>query len=130
VLLELIVEGGVSAQLARLTLYERGNTVHNEPILASFASGSATPPADILDAAARANAARLQLRGHEAAAAGDRAGAAALLRSAAARLRELGEAELASKALDEAESVERIGQTSRLGAKELAYATRRLGGKS
>lgn len=84
-------------------------------------------PADVLRAAALANAARLQRRALDAAASGDRATGAKLLRTVATRLSELGEGALANMALQEATALEQTGQTTRLGAKELTYATRRLG---
>jgi hypothetical protein len=90
------------------------------------ATGVAAPP-PVLDAAARANALRLQRRALEAATASDRDTAVALLRSVAARLTELGEMGLASIALQEADTLEHTGSTTRLGPKELTYATRRLG---
>ncbi|MBC8076840.1 MAG: VWA domain-containing protein [Chloroflexales bacterium] len=128
VLLEMIIEGdATNTQLAHLVLYENDSIVRRQQIVATYAAEAAAPHSATLDAVARANAARLQLRGLEAVATGDRLHGASLLRNAAARLRELGETELASKVLEEAASVERTGQTSRLGAKELAYATRRLG---
>jgi hypothetical protein len=130
VLLELIVEGAAGAQLAQIALHESGMVAQRQAVVTTFADEAGVLSPLILDAVARSNAARLQLRGLEAVAAGDRERGATLLRSAAERLRELGEHELAQKALDEAASVERTGQTSRLGAKELAYATRRLGGKN
>ena len=127
VLVEMLVENAAAATLARLVLYDHTTVVHRQQIAATYAEAPAAPSPQILDTIARANAARLQLRGLEAVAAGDKAQGAQLLRNAAARLHELGETELATKALDEAASIERTGQTSRLGAKELAYATRRLG---
>jgi hypothetical protein len=130
VLLELIVEGAAGAQLAQIALHESGMVAQRQAVVTAFADEAGVLSPLILDAVARSNAARLQLRGLEAVAAGDRERGATLLRSAAERLRELGEHELAQKALDEAASVERTGQTSRLGAKELAYATRLLGGKN
>jgi hypothetical protein len=69
----------------------------------------------------------LQQRALTAAASGDAATATRLLRATATRLRELGEAELAAAAEREAAQVERNGQLSDIGAKELMYSTRRLG---
>jgi hypothetical protein len=97
-------------------------------IVATYARQATAPPAVVLDAAARANAARLQRRALDAAANGDQAGAVRLLRSVTERLNELGERELAELAQQEIAALERTGHTTRLGAKELTYATRRLGG--
>jgi hypothetical protein len=72
---------------------------------------------------------RLQRRALDAATSGDHATAALLLRSVAMRLHELGEVGLANIALQEADELERTGKTTRLGAKELTYNTRRLGSR-
>jgi hypothetical protein len=96
-------------------------------MIATYTLHPTPPPAVVLDAAARANAARLQRRALEAAANGDQAGAVQLLRSVIARLNELGEQGLADLAQQEIAALERTGHTTRLGAKELTYATRRLG---
>ncbi len=87
--------------------------------------GPMTPA--VIDACARANAAHLQQEALAAAAQGEHARAAMLLRRVAARMGELGSPELAAAVLREAETLEQSGQTSRLGEKELIYATRRLG---
>jgi hypothetical protein len=81
----------------------------------------------VLDAAARANAALLQRRAIEAHARGEHRQAAALLRQVATRLTTLREPHLAETVQREAESLEQTGRTTRLGTKELTYATRRLG---
>jgi Ca-activated chloride channel homolog len=81
----------------------------------------------LVDACARANAVHLQQEALAAAAQGDHTRAAALLRRVAARMGELGAPDLAAAVLREAAAVEHTGQTSRLGEKELIYATRRLG---
>jgi hypothetical protein len=70
---------------------------------------------------------RLQRRALESAGRGDHAGAAGLMRAAAARLRDLGEPALAEAALREAVALESTGQTTGVGRRELTYATRRLG---
>jgi Mg-chelatase subunit ChlD len=115
-------------RLARVAaMSESPATTANLDIIAAYAAQAATPPAVVLDAAARANAARLQLRALEAAANGDQADAVRLLRSATARLSELGEHGLADLAQQEIAALEHTGHTTRLGAKELTYATRRLG---
>lgn len=96
-------------------------------LVATYTAHPDPAPAAVLDAAARANAVRLQRRALQAAANGERDRAVSLLRAVAARLRELGEAALASIALHEADTLAQTGRTTRLGAKELTYATRRLG---
>jgi hypothetical protein len=96
-------------------------------MFATVTPQSAPAPATVLDAAARANALRLQRRALEAAAQGQRDEAVRLLRAVAARLRELGEPELAAIAQQESDELARTGQTTRMGAKELIYSTRRLG---
>ncbi|NWF79813.1 MAG: VWA domain-containing protein, partial [Chloroflexi bacterium] len=57
----------------------------------------------------------------------DHAGAATLLQAAATRLADLGEAGLAAAARHEAAVLAASGRDSGLGARELTYATRRLG---
>jgi hypothetical protein len=114
-LAQIRAESAGSDQTARLDL------------ITTYTPAPAPAPAAVLDAAARANAARLQRRALQAAAGGDRATAVQLMHAAAARLNELGEAALAAVALQEAATLEQTGQTTRLGAKELTYATRRLG---
>jgi hypothetical protein len=95
---------------------------------ASYNRQPAAPPAAVLDAAARANAARLQLRALETAGHGEAREAARLLRAAAGRLDDLGEHALARLARGQAATLERGGEANPIAAKELAYATRRLGG--
>jgi Ca-activated chloride channel family protein len=91
-----------------------------------------TVPADtlpeVLDAAARANAARLQIRALETAARGDAGEAARLMRAASARLDALGEHGMAAIAREQAATLEGGSRPNPLAAKELTYATRRLGG--
>jgi phage shock protein A len=50
-----------------------------------------------------------------------------MLQAVARRLMELGENDLAAAAMREAAALEQTGRLSGMGAKELAYATRRLG---
>ncbi|WP_129626526.1 vWA domain-containing protein [Candidatus Oscillochloris fontis] len=90
------------------------------------ATPAPTPPA-LLYAAGRATAMRLQRRAIDAVNRGDATSAMSLLRAAAARLHDLGEAELAQVALHEAANLEATGTTSGVGRRELTYATRRLG---
>lgn len=116
-----------SIRLAHLFLQSSNlpGLVHD--LVASYATVPRAVPQAVLDAAARANAARLQQRALAAAAAGDRLGAIALLRAVAIRLTALGETWLAEAALREADALERTGYPTNFGAKELTYATRRLG---
>jgi hypothetical protein len=121
----------LSARRVRLAQMRLENA-SNHPValldlIGTFTLSPAPPPAPVLDAAARANAARLQRRALEAANRGDREEAVALMRAAAARLHEMGESALAGLATQEAAALEQTGKTTRLGAKELTYATRRLG---
>ncbi|MCX7791112.1 MAG: VWA domain-containing protein [Chloroflexaceae bacterium] len=90
-------------------------------------AGAAAPDPLVLAGAGRASIARLQRRAAAAAASGDAASAARLLQTAAARLRDLGERDLALAALREAEALAATGRDTGLGARELTYATRRLG---
>jgi Ca-activated chloride channel homolog len=96
-------------------------------LIVQYADTAPALPAQVLDATARASAAGLQQRALAAAASGDAITAARLLRATATRLHELGDADLAAAAEREAALVERNGQLSDAGAKELTYSTRRLG---
>jgi Ca-activated chloride channel family protein len=58
--------------------------------------------------------------------AGNVAGATVKLRAAATRLLDLGQPDLAAAALQEADNLERQGQMSSVGTKQLRYETRRL----
>ena len=84
-------------------------------------------PPEVLDAAARANAARLQQRALEMAKRGDAPESARLLRAAAVRLDDLDERRLAEIARGQATALEQGGTANPLATKELIYATRRLG---
>jgi Ca-activated chloride channel family protein len=68
----------------------------------------------------------LQTRALEDAAAGNVAGATRKLRAAATRLLTMGETGLAQAAEEEAVRLEKSGEMSPEGAKELSYATRKL----
>jgi hypothetical protein len=128
-LLELLMPPGLPtpAPLARVTL-EAGGTVLAEAALGvRFQRNPPVLPAAVRDAAARANAARLQRRALDAAQAGDPSEAARLLRAAAQRLDELGEPSLAEIARQQAATLAQAGQLPALETKELLYATRRLG---
>ncbi|NJK80934.1 MAG: VWA domain-containing protein [Chloroflexaceae bacterium] len=95
-------------------------------LIATYTATPATPPTMVLDAAARANAMQMLRRALAAAEAGDSAAAARLLQAVAERLTSMGEHALAQTAAHEAATLQQTGQTTRLGAKELTYRTRRL----
>lgn len=114
-------------RLAQLTLHSRDMPATTHDLVVGYAAAPPALPPVVLDAAARANAAWLQRRALEAVNNGDKAGAVALLQAVAARLADLGESALAATALAEAAALQQTGQTTRLGVKELTYATRRLG---
>jgi Ca-activated chloride channel homolog len=118
--------GGALLRLAALEAAS-GAARAGADLVARYTPAADAPPPAILDAAARASAVRLQRRAAEAVARGESESAAQLLRAAAARLQELGEPELAAAALREAATLAATGRGSGLGARELTYATRRLG---
>jgi hypothetical protein len=131
VLLELLApprEVGMAA-LGHITLASAGQPAAEVAIQASYQEHSDIAPPAVLDAAARANAARLQQRALEKAARGDVPEAARLLRAAALRLDNLNERRLAEIARGQATALEQSGATNPLATKELIYATRRLGGE-
>ncbi len=116
------------APLARCELLAEGQPQAASELTARYLPSAPPPPAEVIDAAARANAARLQQRALDTAARGDTFEAARLLRAAAARLAALGEPELAELARAQADALELHGRANALATKELTYATRRLGG--
>jgi Ca-activated chloride channel homolog len=118
-----------TATLGRITLANAGQPATEARIQASYQEHSAVTPPEVLDAAARANAARLQQRALDTAARGDAPEAARLLRAAALRLDDLNEHRLADIARGQATALEQSGATNPLATKELIYATRRLGGE-
>ena len=118
--------GGARLRLAALTA-SSGAATASADLVAHYTASAGVPAPALLAAAARASIARFQRRAVEAAARGDAGGAATLLRAAAARLHELGEPELAAAALREAATLVGTGRGTGLGARELTYATRRLG---
>jgi hypothetical protein len=115
--------------LGRITLASEGTPADEVELRASYQAQHAMAPPEVLDAAARANAARLQQRALETAARGDPPEAARLLRAAAVRLGDLGEQSLAEIARSQATALEQGSPTNPLATKELTYATRRLGGE-
>lgn len=118
--------GGARLRLAALTATS-GEVRAQADLVAHYTPAAAPPTPQLLNAAARASTARLQRRAAQAVANGDAAGAAQLLRAVAARLHELGETSLAEAALAEAATLAATGRSSGIGARELTYATRRLG---
>jgi Ca-activated chloride channel family protein len=80
----------------------------------------------VMNTVEKVNAFSLQTRALDDAAAGNIQGATTKLRSAATRLLDMGETDLAQAAEQEAQKLEQSGQVSAEGAKKLHYATRRL----
>lgn len=115
------------APLGRVMVGADGAPATEAALFVGYQSGAPAPPAAVFDAAARASAARLQRRALTALAAGTPAEAVRLLRAAAARFADLGERSLAADADAQAAALERTGRTTALDAKQLTYATRRLG---
>jgi hypothetical protein len=115
------------ALLGQLAIVCEGELAAEAELQAVYQGTTAPAPPEVLDAAARANAARLQQRALETAALGQAAEAARLLRAAAARLDDLGEPALAQIAREQATALEQGRRANPLATKELTYATRRLG---
>jgi Ca-activated chloride channel family protein len=80
----------------------------------------------VMNTVEKVSAFSLQTRALQDAEAGNVQGATSKLRSAATRLLDMGEVDLANAAEQEAQRLEREGQVSAEGAKTLHYATRRL----
>lgn len=118
--------GGARVRVAALHA-QSGAAQHSADLIAHYSPAPAPSAPALLQAAARASAARFQRRAAAAAARGDHPAAAAALRGAAARLHDLGEHALAEATTREAAALEATGRDSGLGARELTYATRRLG---
>jgi hypothetical protein len=129
VLLELVIPSatGPHVPLARLRASSDDTDTASIDLTARASATPAPLPAPVQNATARAAAVRLQRRALAAAAQGNRDEAIRLLYAAAARLHELGETGLAALARQEADALHTTGSTTRLGAKELTYRTRRLG---
>lgn len=128
-LLELLAppQSGGRIGLTKLTLTSDDTATIALEIPVTYQAYAPAPPPEVLDAAARASAARLQRRAVEAATRGATTEAVRLLRAAAERLSALGEHALADAARLQATTLERTGRTAPLDTKELTYATRRLG---
>lgn len=90
------------------------------------ASRAAQMDPQVMNFVERVSVSKLQTRALSDAAAGDIPAATTKLRQAATRLLQMGEADLAGAAEREASNLERQGQVSAEGAKEIKYATRRL----
>ena len=80
----------------------------------------------IMNLIERVTAYKLQTRALQEAKEGNLAGATQKLRAAATRLLDLGEADLAQAATQEADNLEKDGQMSAGGTKKLRYQTRKL----
>jgi len=113
--------------LGRIALIADGATASEAELPVAYRASAPPAEPEVLDAAARANAARLQRRALEALTGGAIPEAVRLLRAAAARFDDLGERALAVAARGQAELLERTGRTASLESKALTYATRRLG---
>ncbi len=99
-------------------------------LVATYAATAVPLEPQVQQAVARASTARLLQRGLGLAQQGDAATASGVLANVASRLQAAGETELAAAVQREADTLSQTGQTTRLGPKELAYATRRLGKRS
>jgi Ca-activated chloride channel homolog len=115
--------------LAQLVLSSAGAPDIAAELFVIYQANTPAQPPEVLDAAARGAAARLQRRALAAAASGALAEAARLLRAAAARFEALAERGLAQAARDQAAAIEQGRAADPLASKELTYATRRLGGE-
>lgn len=80
----------------------------------------------VMNVVEKVSAFKLQTRALEEASLGNIPGATQKLRSAATRLLNIGEVELASTAMQEADKLEQSGSMSAGGTKRLAYGTRKL----
>jgi Ca-activated chloride channel family protein len=103
-----------------------GAQARSDAILEYSTSGMGPLDPAVMNTVEKVNAFSLQTRALDDAAAGNIQGATTKLRSAATRLLDMGEVELAQAAEQEAQKLEQSGQVSAEGAKKLHYATRRL----
>ncbi|HUS14909.1 MAG TPA: VWA domain-containing protein [Chloroflexia bacterium] len=135
-LLELIVPSRAagSFRIAGVTLaYDvpgptgtTGAQARGDAVLNFGTSGMGPLDPLVMNTVEKVSAFSLQTRALDDAALGNVAGATSKLRSAATRLLDLGETELATAAEAEAQKLEQGGQLSAEGAKKLHYETRRL----
>ncbi|WP_322822130.1 vWA domain-containing protein [Chloroflexus sp.] len=127
-LVEFLVAPGTAGQqrrLARLHLNSgQSHIIHD--VVAHYVPNAINPPSELLPIISRATIATLQQRADQARQQGDYAMAAQTLRQLANRLYELAEPDLAALAMAEATALAHNHQSSTT-AKELTYATRRLG---
>jgi Ca-activated chloride channel family protein len=103
-----------------------GSQARGDAVLEYSTSGMGPLDPAVMNTVEKVNAFSLQTRALDDAAAGNIQGATTKLRSAATRLLDMGEVELAQAAEQEAQKLEQSGQVSAEGAKKLHYATRRL----
>ncbi|PLS68504.1 MAG: VWA domain-containing protein [Cyanobacteria bacterium M5B4] len=116
-------------RLAQVRVQGAGNLAPaSADLIASYAAHAAPLVPPVQAAVAQASTARLLQRALTLARQGKAGEAGSLLHTAATRLREQGKHTLADTVQREAATLLQTGKTTRLGAKELAYATRRLGG--
>jgi Ca-activated chloride channel family protein len=96
-------------------------------VLLNFAAGARTQgDPRVMNIVEKATAFKLQTRALEEAEIGNVEAASRNLRSAATRLLNLGETDLAQAAESEAQQLEQRGQMSSAGTKKLTFATRKL----
>jgi Ca-activated chloride channel homolog len=103
-----------------------GAQARGDAVLDFSTSGMGPLDPQVMNLVEKVSAFSLQTRALDEAAAGNIQGATTKLRSAATRLLEMGETDLAQAAQEEARKLEQSGQVSPEGAKNLRYATRRL----
>ncbi|HEX6607211.1 MAG TPA: VWA domain-containing protein, partial [Chloroflexia bacterium] len=103
-----------------------GAQARADAVLEYSTSGMGPLDPAVMNTVEKVNAFSLQTRALDEAAAGNIQGATTKLRSAATRLLDMGETDLAQAAEQEAQKLEQSGQVSAEGAKKLHYATRRL----
>jgi len=119
-------------KLARFSLsYEATGHAESEVALdlaAAFTPGGQPGPGNprVMNIVEKATTFKLQTRALEASMLGDMANATRNLRAAATRLLNMGEADLAEAAEQEARALESGGRMSSAGTKKLAFDTRRL----
>ncbi|HMA34992.1 MAG TPA: VWA domain-containing protein [Chloroflexia bacterium] len=135
-LLELIVPSRAagSFRIATITLaYDvpgptgtTGAQAHADAVINFGSRGMGALDPQVMNIVEKVSAFQLQTRALDDAAMGNVQGATTKLRSAATRLLQLGETDLAQAAEQEAQKLEQSGQVSADGAKKLQYETRRL----
>ncbi len=123
----LVAPGAADRQrrLARLRIMSGQSTIDHD-VIAYYRPDAVNPPPTLLPIINRASIAILRQRAEQARQQGDYKTAAHLLRQLATRLHELAEPKLAALAIAEANNLMQQQQPG-ITAKELTYATRRLG---